>query len=1225
MVYRVYVEKKKGQTHEADNLLKEAKDFLQISGLSSVRVLNRYDVEKIDEKLFGYAVSTVFSEPQVDNVSYEVPTGSVVFAVEPLPGQFDQRADSAAQCIQILSQGERPLVRTAKVYVLEGDLSDADIAAIRHHVINPVECREASLALPETLVMEYATPSSVATVTGFIGMDEGALAELLDSLGLAMDLDDLKFLQNYFRDEEKRDPTITEIRVVDTYWSDHCRHTTFSTIIDDVKIDDAAVQAAYAQYLAARVEVYGEEKAAKRPQTLMDIATIGAKTLKKRGLLPELDESEEINACSIHVSAKVNGEDQDWLLMFKNETHNHPTEIEPFGGAATCIGGCIRDPLSGRAYVHQAMRVTGAGDPRTPLDQTLSGKLPQRKLCTTAAAGYSSYGNQIGLATGHVAELYHDGYVAKRLECGAVVAAAPAYNVRRERPAPGDVIVLLGGRTGRDGIGGATGSSKSHNLKSLTTMASEVQKGNAPEERKIQRLFRNAEVTRLIKRCNDFGAGGVSVAIGELADGLRIDLDAVRKKYDGLDGTELAISESQERMAVVVAAGDADKFIAAAQAENLEAYRVAVVTEEPRMVMTWKGSEIASLSRAFLDTNGAVKHMDVSVAGRNTTGVIVESNLRQIASDLKFASRKGLVERFDSTIGAGSLLMPFGGKTQRTPTQAMAALLPVLPGQSTDQASVMAWGCDPDWLSADPFTGAQASIISSMAKIVAAGADYQKAYLTLQEFFEKLRTEPARWGKPFQALLGALNAQLGLNAAAIGGKDSMSGTFLDKDVPPTLISFAIAPLKAAEVISNEFKEAGHPVYRFGGYSLSNYEGWKKCWEAFHALCLAGKVKAAWAEEGGGIAEAVMKMSFGNSIGFQSVPGAGLNYGPGYGCIVAELTEECDCAELIGYTTAEPCITYGSETVSIDELYALNTAVLEKVYPTQVPAKAAELPVFGYTGGCAKAPAVKTAKPKVLIPVFPGTNCEYDSARAVMNAGAEAEIVVIRNLTADDVSRSVETVADKIAQSQMIFIPGGFSGGDEPDGSAKFITAFFRNPAVKEQVTRLLEDRDGLMLGICNGFQALIKLGLVPFGKIIDTDENCPTLTYNTIARHQSKLVRTRVCTNKSPWLAGTEVGQIYTVPISHGEGRFLASEDLAMQLAANGQIATQYVDLNGVPSMDTAFNPNGSLFAIEGITSPDGRVLGKMGHSERWGAGLYKNVPGEYDMKLFQSAVKYFK
>ena len=1218
MVYRVYVEKKEGQTHEASSLLKEIRDFLQIHSLTGLRVLNRYDAENIDEELFRYAVNTVFSEPQVDNVSYEVPQGQTVFAVEPLPGQYDQRADSAAQCIQIISQGNRPTVRTAKVYVLTGDVSEDELAAIKKYVINAVESREASLEMPETLAVQYAIPETVATVTGFVSMDEKALSELLDKLGLAMDLDDLKFLQNYFRDEEHRDPTITEIRVVDTYWSDHCRHTTFSTHLDSIDIADPAVQKAYEQYLAARVEVYGEEKAAKRPQTLMDIATIGAKTLKKRGLLPELDESEEINACSIHMDAEVNGEVQDWLLMFKNETHNHPTEIEPFGGAATCIGGCIRDPLSGRAYVHQAMRVTGAGDPRKSLKDTLPGKLPQRKLCQTAAAGYSSYGNQIGLATGHVAELYHEGYIAKRMECGAVVAAAPAENVRRECPAPGDVVILLGGRTGRDGIGGATGSSKSHNLKSLTTMASEVQKGNAPEERKIQRLFRDSKVTRLIKRCNDFGAGGVSVAIGELADGLRIDLDAVRKKYDGLDGTELAISESQERMAVVVAPEDADAFIAAAEKENLEAYRVAVVTEEARMVMHWKGHEIANLSRDFLNTNGAVKHADVAVAAAEAPAQRAMS-LREIASGLKFASQRGLVERFDATIGAGSVLMPFGGKNQATPEQAMAAKLPVLPGQQTDAASVMAWGCDPDLLSADPFLGAKMSVISSMAKIVAAGADYKKAYLTLQEFFEKLRNEPTRWGKPFQALLGALDAQLGLNAAAIGGKDSMSGTFLDKDVPPTVISFAIAPLKAGDVISNEFKEAGHPVYCFRPDSES-YEDLKKSWEQFHALCQSGKVKAAWAVDAGGVAEAVMKMAFGNSIGF-----AGENVEASYGDIIAELTEDCAFGQRIGATTDEAVITLGGETVSVAELYELNTAVLEKVYPTQTQETQETVPTFSASGVSTLAPAVKVAKPKVLIPVFPGTNCEYDSARAVMAAGGEADIVVIRNLTADDVARSVETVAAKIADSQIVFIPGGFSGGDEPDGSAKFITAFFRNPAIKEQVTKLLEERDGLMCGICNGFQALIKLGLVPFGKIIDTDDTCPTLTFNTIARHQSRIVRTRVASNKSPWLSLTNVGDIYNVPISHGEGKFLASAELVAQLAAGGQIATQYVDLNGNPTMDAAFNPNGSVCAIEGITSPDGRVFGKMGHSERIGAGLYKNVPGQYDIQMFKAAVNYYK
>ena len=1228
MVYRVYVEKKPGQTHEADALCRQLRDFLQIGSLEGVRVLNRYDAENLEKSLFDYGVNTVFSEPQVDDVSYEVPTGDVVFAVEPLPGQYDQRADSAAQCLQIISEGDRPLVRTAKVYVLMGRLTDEQVEAIKKYVINAVESREASLELPETLEAEYATPTTVATVEGFTALDDAGLTALLDKLGLAMDLDDLKFLQNYFRDEEHRDPTITEIRVVDTYWSDHCRHTTFSTHLDEIEIADPAVREAYQRYLAARVEVYGEEKAAARPQTLMDMATIGAKVLKKRGMLPELDESEEINACSIHVNAKVNGESQDWLLMFKNETHNHPTEIEPFGGAATCIGGCIRDPLSGRAYVHQAMRVTGAGDPRVSLKDTLPGKLPQRKLCQTAAAGYSSYGNQIGLATGHVAELYHDGFVAKRLECGAVVAAAPASNVRRERPAPGDVVVLLGGRTGRDGIGGATGSSKSHNAKSLTTMASEVQKGNAPEERKIQRLFRDPRVTRLIKRCNDFGAGGVSVAIGELAEGLRIDLDAVRKKYEGLDGTELAISESQERMAVVVEAQDADTFIALAENENLEAYRVAVVTEEARMVMTWKGHEIANLSRAFLDTNGAVKHAAVAVPAKDLQALSkpLYTSLRQMAADLRTADQRGLVERFDATIGAGSVLMPFGGRRQLTPAQSMAAVLPVLPGETTDQASIFAWGCDPDHMCIDPYTGAHAAVYNSVAKLVAAGGSYKDAYLTLQEFFERLRTEPERWGKPFAALLGAMDAQLELGAAAIGGKDSMSGTFLDKDVPPTLISFAIAPVDKNAVLTPEFKKAGHPVYVFGPTDESA-ESLKAAWERFHSLHAEGKVCAGWAVEHG-IGEAVMKMSFGNHIGFASTAALAENWHlPLYGFLVAELTEDVELPGVIkiGTTTADGTVTLEGDSASIDELYEINSSVLEEVYPTRTQESCVQIPSLDYPDRPAIAPAVKVAKPKVLIPVFPGTNCEYDSARAVLAAGGDAEIVVIRNLTAEDVQRSVELVAKKIEQSQMIFIPGGFSGGDEPDGSAKFITAFFRNGAIREQVMRLLEDRDGLMCGICNGFQALIKLGLVPYGRILDTDDTCPTLTYNTIGRHQSRIVHTRIASTKSPWLRLMNVGDIVSVPISHGEGRFFATEELALQLAANGQIATQYVDLEGKPTMDDAFNPNGSLFAIEGITSPDGRVFGKMGHSERIGKGLYRNVPGEYDIRMFESAVRYFK
>ena len=1222
MLYRVFVEKKPGLDPESAKLLADCRTFLGLAGLERLRVLNRYDLEGLDESLFQRVKGTVLSEPQLDTVTeaLSAPDAAAIFAVEPLPGQFDQRADSAAQCVQLLSQGERPTVRTAKVYVLYGTLTAEDAAAVKGYVINPVESREASLELPETLRQETAVPADVAVLTGFTALDASGLTALGERMGLAMDGDDLAFLQTWFRDTERRDPTVTELRVVDTYWSDHCRHTTFSTHLDRVTAEDPAVQAAYDRYLALRQEVYGEEKAARRPQTLMDIATLGTKVLKKRSQLPELDESEEINACSIHVPTKVDGEEQDWLLMFKNETHNHPTEIEPFGGAATCIGGCIRDPLSGRAYVHQAMRVTGCGDPRKPLSETLSGKLPQRKLCQTAAAGYSSYGNQIGLATGHVAEVYHEGYVAKHLECGAVVAAAPAGNVRRERPAPGDVVVLLGGRTGRDGIGGATGSSKRHDAKSLQTMASEVQKGNAPEERKLQRLFRDGNVTRLIKRCNDFGAGGVSVAIGELADGLAIDLDAVRKKYDGLDGTELAISESQERMAVVLAPEDEAAFLAAAQRENLEAYRVAVVTEEPRMVMRWRGKTIVDLSRAFLDTNGAAKHAAVSAGAPAGETPKAPATLREMAGSLESASRRGLTERFDASIGAGSLLMPYGGKYQRTPAQAMAALLPVLPGQHTDQGSVMAWGFDPRRMERDPYRGAWESVCLSLAKLTAAGGDYRKAYLTLQEFFEKLGREPRRWGKPFAALLGALDAQLDFGCAAIGGKDSMSGSFLDRDVPPTLLSFAIAPVLAGEVLSPEFKAPGHPVYLFTG---EGPEGIRAAWERFLTLARAGKVKAAWAVEQG-MAEGLMQMAFGNRIGFRA-EGERDWYVPMSGAILAELTEETEGAVRLGVTTAEEAIDLGREHASLTDLLAWNEAVLEDVYPTKTDGEKRPVQLVSFTAENRAAPALRTAGPKALIPVFPGTNCEYDTARALREAGAEAEIFVLRNLTAEDVQRSVEGFAAALRSTQMLILPGGFSGGDEPDGSAKLMTAFLRNPAVREQVMALLDQRDGLMLGICNGFQALIKLGLVPFGKIIDTGAACPTLTYNTIGRHQSRMVRTRVASDLSPWLSGTRVGETYTVPISHGEGRFLASEALLRDLAQRGQIATQYVDAAGQPTLDDDWNPNGSLWAVEGITSPDGRVLGKMGHSERIGPNLYRNVPGDYDMKLFQSAVRYFR
>ena len=1226
MVRRVYVEKREPLRQEAAGLLSELRSLLGLTDLTGLRLINRYDVEGLDEQTFRRAVQTVFSEPQVDIAAATLPAGEyTAFAVEYLPGQFDQRADSACACIQLMTQGERPAVRTAKVYLLSGEIPADDVEKIKRYVINPVEAQEASLEEVQTLQMEYDVPAAVRTVTGFTQLDEAGLTALLDDLGLAMDLDDLKFLQAHFRDSEHRDPTITEVRVVDTYWSDHCRHTTFSTHIDSVEILDEETKAAYERYLAARVEVYGEEKASIRPQTLMDMATIGAKTLKKRGLLKNLDESEEINACSIRVTATVDGEAQDWLLMFKNETHNHPTEIEPFGGAATCIGGCIRDPLSGRAYVYQAMRVTGCGDPRTPVSETIPGKLPQRKLAQAAAAGYSSYGNQIGLATGQVSEIYHPGYVAKHLELGAVVGAVPAENVVRERPAPGDVVILLGGRTGRDGIGGATGSSKSHNRKSLITMASEVQKGNAPEERKIQRLFRDGSVTRMIKRCNDFGAGGVCVAIGELADGLQIDLDKVRKKYEGLDGTELAISESQERMAVVVAPENAGAFIAAAEKENLEAHPVAVVTESPRMVMRWNGATIVDISRDFLNTNGAVKHTSVRVPMHEPAPNISECcDLRTLASSLKSASRRGLSERFDASVGAGSVLMPFGGKRQRTPTQVMAALLPVLPGHETQDCSVMAWGFDPDWMSRNAYTGAQAAVIMSVAKLVASGCDYRQAYLTFQEYFEKLRDDPQRWGKPFSALLGALDAQLALNIAAIGGKDSMSGSFLDMDVPPTFVSFAIAPSQADRVLSPEFKEAGHPVYLFGGTSFGDYAACRTAWEQFYALCAAGKVKAAWAVENG-VAEAVMNMSFGNGIGFASESEQSVAwYDPYPGMIVAELTENVSFGTRIGRTTEEAMITIGTDSASVDALLRCNEDVLEDVYPNRTAVSAEPVPVLCAPAAEIAAPKLGMAKPKVLIPVFPGTNCEYDSARAVMRAGLTPEIFVINNQTAQGVADSAVRFSAAIRSSQIIFIPGGFSGGDEPDGSGKFITAFFRNPAVRDATMELLKERDGLMLGVCNGFQALIKLGLVPYGEIIDTDETCPTLSYNVIGRHQSRIVRTRVASNRSPWLSCVQVGDIVNVPISHGEGRFLCPDTLLRKLADNGQIATQYVDLNGVPGMNVDVNPNGSAWAVEGILSPDGRIFGKMGHSERIGPALYRNVPGSYDLRLFDAAREYF-
>ena len=1228
MVYRIYVEKKPGLAHEAAALLKELQGNLGITRLTGLRLYNRYDVEGIRKELFETCVPLVFSEPQLDEVTRELPTGGTVFAVEYLPGQFDQRADSAAQCVQILSQGERPTVRTAKVYVLEGDLTEEDLAAVKHYVINPVEAREADLAPLHTLQMDYAIPTTVAVEEGFTALDEAGLAELFKTLGLAMDLDDLKFCQRYFQ-KEGRDPTITEIRMIDTYWSDHCRHTTFLTTLDSITFEDPEIQAAYERYLAGR-----ESLRRTKPVNLMDMGTIAAKLLKNAGKLRKLDESEEINACTVKMTVEVDGKAEPWLLLFKNETHNHPTEIEPFGGAATCIGGAIRDPLSGRSYVYAAMRLSGAADPLKPLSETLPGKLPQRKIVTTAAAGYSSYGNQIGLATGMVDELYHPGYAAKRMEIGAVIAATPAENVRRECPAPGDQVILLGGRTGRDGCGGATGSSKSHTVESIHTCGAEVQKGNAPEERKLQRLFRNPEASKRIKRCNDFGAGGVSVAIGELADGLDIDLSRVPRKYDGLDGTELAISESQERMAVVVAPEDAEKFLALAAGENLEATVVAQVKADPRLTMTWNGHTIVDISREFLNSNGAEKHMTVSVPAPHMTPAPVpetfQSGMEAQAGDLRFCSRQGLSERFDSTIGAGTVLMPFGGKFQRTPIQAMVHKISLEHGH-TDCCSLMAWGYDPYLTSQSPYHGAYTAVVESVSKLIATGASFEDVYLTFQEYFEKPGHDPKRWGQPAAALLGAFAAQMDLGVAAIGGKDSMSGSFEDLDVPPTLVSFAVTTGKTGEIISPEFKEAGHsvrwlrPAYLQNG--LPDPESLKTLFHTVKALMDSGKVAAAYTPTAGGVAEAVFKMAMGNGLGFIYDSGLTLSdlFTPHYGSFILEVSGDVQAGVLLGKITEEPVLTFGGETVSMEALLSKYLGKLEPVYPTHAQ-ESRDIPeTFSAPAKARLAPHVLCPKPQVLIPVFPGTNCEYDTARAMEDAGAKAKIFVVQNRTASDIAKSVEDFSRLIGESQMIFLPGGFSAGDEPDGSGKFITAFFRGEAVKEAVKALLEERDGLMAGICNGFQALIKLGLVPYGRITEPDEKAPTLTFNAIGRHQSRLVRTRIASNRSPWLSKTKVGEIYTVPISHGEGRFLASGEVVAELAKNGQIATQYVDLDGKPTYDIAFNPNNSVRAIEGITSPDGRVFGKMGHSERIGAGLYQNVPGVFEMGMFQGAVEYFK
>ncbi len=1235
-VYRIYVEKKPEFAVEAAGVLSDLQTVLMLDCVKGVRVINRYDVEQIDSSDFEHARNTIFSEPQVDITYDQLPSlapNERMFAVEYLPGQFDQRADSCAQCISLATAKEAPIVRSARVYILCGELSDETFTQIQHYLVNPVESRIASLEKPQTLSVAYEIPTTVETLTGFTALDAGGLAKFIADYGLAMDIDDIAFCQRYFCDTERRDPTITEIRMIDTYWSDHCRHTTFLTNIDKVDIQTPYIRDSYQKYLALREKLYaGKDK----PMTLMDLAVIGAKALKADGLLNDLDESDEINACTVKITVDVDGKEEDWLLLFKNETHNHPTEIEPFGGAATCLGGAIRDPLSGRSYVYQAMRVTGAADPTVPLSQTMEGKLPQRKIVTTAAAGYSSYGNQIGLATGHVAEVYHPGYAAKRMEIGAVLGAAPARNVIRECPDPGDIVILLGGRTGRDGCGGATGSSKSHTLQSLESCGAEVQKGNPPIERKLQRLFRNGKVTRLIRRCNDFGAGGVSVAIGELADGLEIDLNAVPKKYDGLDGTELAISESQERMAVVVAPENVETFIRYAQAENLEATVVAKVTRAPRLVMHWNGNTIVDLSRDFLNSNGAVKHTAIEIEPPQELphSICSKSSFREkwmsVIGGLNVCSQKGLVERFDSTIGAATVLMPFGGRTQLSPAQAMAAKLPVLHGETTT-ASLMGWGFNPDLSAANPYRGAICAVIESVAKVVAAGGSYQHCWLTFQEYFERTQGDPKRWGKPMAALLGALEAQLGLGIGSIGGKDSMSGSFEALDVPPTLVSFAVSTAHTDKIVSTEFKKAGHKVYILtpccDEHRIPRFESVKEVFSIVESLIAQGKIAAAWTLGYGGVCEGITKMCFGNRLGFTfsaTFDDAAL-FEPFYGGFLLEANEQLDSLPCIGTVTDSCTICYGAETLSLDALQAHWEAPLQKVFPYLLPVSQKEVPTYTHCAAAHQTPAIRTAKPRVLIPVFPGTNCEYDTARAFERAGAEAEIFIVRNLSAADIAESVTRFAASVAQAQIIALPGGFSGGDEPDGSGKFITAFLRNPKIKDAVHELLKNRDGLMCGICNGFQALIKLGLVPYGEIRDLDEHSATLTYNIIGRHQSSLVRTRVASNRSPWLMDTTPGDFHTIAISHGEGRFVAPPELIAQLAANGQIATQYVDLAGNPSLDIRYNPNHSFDAIEGITSPDGRILGKMGHTERYAPDLYQNVPGEKFQNLFGNAVRYFQ
>ena len=1229
MVYRVYVEKRAGFDIEAKGLKDDLVSLLGTDGITSLRIIHRYDVEGVSQQLFEQSIPVVFSDPPVDVVHDTLPCGDFVFAVEALPGQFDQRAFSAAECIQLISQGEQPLVHSANVYVIDGDVSDDERAAIERHMINPVETRKASLEEKETLKAEYPAPTTVETLNGFTEIPESEYRSFIDSYGLAMDAGDLAFCQNYFA-SEKRDPTITELRMIDTYWSDHCRHTTFLTTIDSVDIKDAGVKEMFDLYLNVRRELGRDDK----PMSLMDIATIGARAMKARGLLPRLDESGEVNACTVKITVDNGGTPEDWLLLFKNETHNHPTEIEPFGGASTCLGGAIRDPLSGRAFVYQAMRVTGAGDPLVPVSETLPGKLPQRKLVTTAAAGYASYGNQIGLATGQVREIYHPGYIAKRMELGALIGAVPEHDVIREQPEPGDVVILLGGKTGRDGCGGATGSSKAHKLDSLEECGAQVQKGNPPIERKIQRLFRNPEATRVIRRCNDFGAGGVSVAIGELADGLHINLDAVPKKYEGLDGTELAISESQERMAVVVRDSDAQRFIELAALENLEATPVAVVTADPRLVMEWNGKKIVDISREFLNSNGAEKHTDIVVPNQpsytagNVPGGSFGDKLGALMSDLNRCSQKGLSERFDATISAATVLMPFGGKYQLTPSQAMVAKLPVR--DETTTCSGMAYGFDPFVSEQNQFVGAYLAVIESIAKLAAAGFSLSEMYLSFQEYFEKLSDDPARWGKPFASLLGALKAQLELGVASIGGKDSMSGSFENLDVPPTLVSFAVATGDIRNIVSTEFKKAGSRV----ALITPEYGGIVPTSESFRAALVQieqgiddKKILSAFTPARGGIAEALFLMCAGNGIGFRLERGIDPDslFDPAFGSFIIE-TDDDDIGQTLGYTTESYSFSTGLEDIDLAPLQEAWEARLEPVFPYRQPSSDEPVKTVSYNIDPAqrKAPKIKTAQPKVLIPVFPGTNCEYDVERAFKRAGAQPVQYVIRNLTPAHVAESSAQFAQLIKESQIIMLPGGFSGGDEPEGSAKLINAFFRGPLVAEALAKFLEQRDGLILGICNGFQALIKLGLLPFGKITVAGPDSPTLTFNTIGRHQSMLVRTRVASNLSPWLMHEQVGTVHTIATSHGEGRFVADAETLGLLEKNGQIATQYVDLSDAPTMDIRHNPNGSVLAVEGITSPDGRIFGKMAHSERIGNGVYKNVEGNKYQKLFEGGVDYF-